>query len=170
MNSLSKSSKIFLFLSFSAMIIWLGSYISRQMIIYQFFEPENLDLKNIYNSNNIVTVIKTIAPLVVLNIISFVFFLLTFLVTLFITKINYKKNGWALIIVLAVIITAPFELYLLYQDFIIIKIIYFSSGFDFTIINNLKDRITVFNSFSLIEVFTYFGLIFLFIFRPLTKK
>jgi len=99
-----------------------------------------------------------------------VFFLLTFLVTLFITKINYKKNGWALIIVLAVIITAPFELYLLYQDFIIIKIIYFSSGFDFTIINNLKDRITVFNSFSLIEVFTYFGLIFLFIFRPLTKK
>jgi hypothetical protein len=170
MDSLSKTSKIFLFLGFSALTLWLGSYVARHMIIYQLFEPENLDLKNMFNSNNIESVIKTIAPVFVLNMITFIVFLLMFMVLIFISKFNIKENGWILIIVLAVFITAPFELYLLYTDFLIIKKVYFSSSFDITIIDSIKERITVLNSFSLIEIFTYLGIIFLIVFRPLTKK
>lgn len=169
MENLNKTAKIFLFLTSTACILWLGGYISRHLVVYQFFEPENLDLRSIYNQQNLTIVVQTIAPLFVFNLVTFLLFLITFIIFVLLSKIKLKKEGWFFISILAVIITAPFELYLSYLDYKIIDQIYLSN-FNADIIDRIKDRLTSLSSFSLIEIFTYIGIIFLFVFRPLRQK
>lgn len=170
MTKLSNLSRFFLFLSFLFGSLWLGSYFTRQIVVYQFFEPDGLNLKAIYNQQNLEVVVKTIAPLFVSNSILFLSFLLFFISFVLTSKIKLKEEGWFLIILLIIIITAPFELYLLYKDYKIINTIYFTastSGLE--LISQIKERMQSLSGFALIEIFSYFGIIFLTIFKPLRK-
>lgn len=169
MNNLTKISKSFLFISLSALAVWLGGYLVRQLVIYQFFEPENLLLRPIYNSNNLPAVLITIAPILVFNIITFLIFLISILLFLFISKINLKKEGWFFICLLIIFITAPFEIYLMLKDYSILKSIFLTNMQPELIIAQIKDRMISLSSFTLIEIFSYFGFIFLFVFKPLRK-
>jgi hypothetical protein len=69
-----------------------------------------------------------------------------------------------------VIITAPFEIFLLTYDYSVIAGVLTENFDSFKLAGILKERIVVLSSFSLVEIFCYFGIIFLYIFRPLTKK
>ncbi len=150
--------------------VWLGSYISRQLIVYQLFEPINLELKNLYNLQNITDVLETILPILVINLISYLFFLLLFFLYIFYSKIEIKNEGWLFIILMIVIITAPFELYLALLDYKIIGLLY-SGTFDTnTVVELIRKRIVVLSSFPLIEVFSYIAVIFIVIFKPLRKN
>lgn len=169
MDNLNKTSKVFLYITSIFFVMWLGGYIARNLVIYQFFEPQNLELREIFKNSSLNETLYTILPLFVINIFSFVFFLIFFISFLFLSKINLKYEGWLLIITLLIFVTAPFEIYLLIKDYEIAKNIYYHLANSNSIIELIRNRITVLSSFSLIEIFTYFGILFLVIFKPLRK-
>lgn len=163
--------KIITFLMFMFFSIWLGSYIVRNLLIFQFFEPENLSLRNELKNFDLSPVYYVIYPVIVTNLVSFLSFFIIFLIFIIITKIKLKENGWLLIIAFLIFITTPFEIYLLFKDYKIIVLI--MDNF----VNNssqvlylIKERMTLLNSFSLIEIFAYIFVIALTIFKPLQKK
>ncbi|MEG8947383.1 hypothetical protein [Rosettibacter firmus] len=169
MEKLTNISKTILFITLLFLIFWLGGYVARHLVIYQFFEPENLELKPLFQNNSLNVNLYLILPLFVFNIISYIIFLITFILFLFISKINLKNEGWLLITTLIIIITAPFEIYLLVKDYQISKSIYYNLTDAVTIINFIRERITSLNGFSLIEIFSYCAIIFLLVFKPLRK-
>lgn len=162
-----KSVETFLIISF---IIWLGGYISRHLVIYQLFEPKDLTLRSLYYEMNLNAVLNTLLPLVVSNIISFISFLILFVIYLVLTPLKCKRNGWLFISFLIIIITCPFELYLLIKDYHIASAILNQSLKQLEIIELIKTRITTLSSFSLIEIFSYLSIVFLVIFKPLTPR
>ncbi len=170
MDKLSKFSKIFLFLTSVFGALWLGGYLTRQLVVYQFFNPEDLSLRSVYNNHNLDAAIKTIAPIFVSNLILYLFFLITFLIFIVTTKIKFRLEGWLLFITLIVLITAPFEIYLIVRDYKIISDIYLSADVSAaTILNQIKERMQLLSSFSIIEILSFIGIIFLVIFKPLRK-
>ncbi|MFA7420341.1 MAG: hypothetical protein WCZ90_11715 [Melioribacteraceae bacterium] len=161
--------KVIQFLLFVSFIIWLGGYISRHMVIYQLFEPEGLVLRPNYNLENLNVVWNTISPLLVSNLVSFPLFILFYLSYLFFSKINLKKEGWLFISTIVILITAPFEIYLLIKDYEIVRLIYSSVSNSEKILNLIRERINILSSFSLIEIFSYLAIVFLTILKPLSK-
>lgn len=161
--------KVIQFLLIVSLIIWLGGYISRHLVIYQLFEPEGLVLRPNYNLENLNVVWNTISPLLVLNLVSFPLFILFYLSYLFFSKINLKKEGWLFISTIVILITAPFEIYLLIKDYEIIRLIYSSVSNSENVLNLIRERINILSSFSLIEIFSYLAIVFLTILKPLSK-
>ncbi len=168
-----KNNTIFLkvvqFLLIASLIVWLGGYISRHLVIYQLFEPEGLVLRAHYNLENLNIVWNTISPLLVLNLVSFPLFILFYLSYIFFSKINLKKEGWLFISTIVIIITAPFELFLLLKDYKIISLIYSNVIDSEMVLNLIRERINILSSFSLIEIFSYLAIVFLTILKPLSK-
>ena len=62
-------------------------------------------------------------PVLTLILISYPVFLVSFVTFLFISKISLKENGWFFIITMIVVLTAPFEMYLLSIDFKIFRFV-----------------------------------------------
>lgn len=162
--------KIITFLMFMFFSIWLGSYIVRNLLIFQFFEPENLSLRNELKNFDLSPVYYVIYPVIVTNLVSFLSFFIIFLIFIIITKIKLKENGWLLIIALLIFITAPFEFYLLLKDYqIIMLVVHNFVNNSSQVLYLIKERMTLLNSFSLIEIFAYIFIIGLIIFKPLQK-
>ena len=162
--------KIIQFLLISSFIFWLGSYISRHLAIYQLFEPEGLVLRSIYNAENLKTVWITISPLIVSNLIAFPIFIVLFATYLIVSKTSLKREGWLFISATVILVTAPFEIFLLLKDYKIISLIY-SSTFDSNkVLELVRERLNILSSFSLIEIFSYLAIVFLTILKPLSKS
>jgi hypothetical protein len=169
MQKLNKLSKIILTITVLFFSFWFGGYFLRQLVIYQLFEPENLALKSVYNSQNLHDVFLTILPVFVFNIATYIGFLIVLIMFLFISKISLKKEGWLFISVLIIGVCSPFEIFLLIKDYKIAQIIY-SWNFDSnTVFTMIKERLTVLSSFSLIEIFSFIGVVFLCILQPFKK-
>lgn len=162
--------KINLFIVVSSFIIWLGTYIARHLAIYQLFEPEGLVLRSIYDSNNLNAVWHSLTPLLVSSLITFPVFILTFLTYLFISKVSLKKEGWLFISLLIILVTAPFEIFLMMRDYRIVNLLLSNVAEPMKILDMIRERITILSSFSLIEIFSYLAIVFLSIFKPLTKN
>jgi hypothetical protein len=157
-------------LTLSFAVVWIGSYITRLVLVYQFFEPVNLELRNLYNTQNLASVLTMVISPIVCNIITFPLFLVSFFLYIFISKINIKNEGWLFLTMMVIIITAPFEIYLLSMDLSIIELL-FSPNYDVNqAINMIRERMVVLSSFPLIEIFCYIALVFVVVFKPLRKN
>lgn len=163
-------SKILLSLCLTSFLIWLGSYISRQLLVYQLFEPINLELKSLYNVQNLMGILETVLPILVINLISYPSFLVLFFFYIFSSKIKIKNEGWLFIILMIVIITAPFELYLTLLDYKIVSLLYAGTFDSNAVVELIRERIVVLSSFPMIEVFSYIAAIFIAVFKPLRKN
>ncbi|KAF0153420.1 MAG: hypothetical protein FD143_235 [Ignavibacteria bacterium] len=162
--------KFNLFLVVSSFIIWLGTYIARHLAIYQLFEPDGLVLRSVFNQENLSTVWITILPLFVTTLISFPLFILLFIVYLFISKRNLRNEGWLFISFLIITVTAPFEFFLMVKDYHIVTLILSNAADPMNILYLVRERITILSSFPLIEIFSYLAIVFLTIFKPLSKN
>ncbi len=170
MHKLNNISKILLTITLIFGSIWLGGYIVRHLVIYQFFDPENFKLLDIYNNSTSQNSIRLIQSLLVLNIITYSLFLTFFLLFIFTSKVNFKRNGWLFICFLIVLITAPFEIFLLTKDYEIILQIMDNNFDSLNVLTLIQKRIEVLSSFSIIEIFAYISMYFLILFKPLTKS
>jgi hypothetical protein len=159
--------KYLLVLSF---ILWVGSYICRHLLIYQMFEPKELELRSIFTSENLNSVFFVILPIIVTNIISYSAFLLLFIIYLITSKLSLRNEGWLFISMLIIFVTAPFEIYLLTKDYSIVSLIYREIKDPIAILDLIRKRITILSSFSLIEIFSYLAVVFLVITKPLVKS
>lgn len=170
MKTITTTSKIFAFISLSTCAIWIGSYLVRLFSIYQLFESPDLTLKNYITEQNINGVLFSFLPVILTPFVSFILMIIAFLLFVITSKISLRENGWLFIIFIAVLITLPFEIYLMTIDYKIILMLN-SSTFDASqIIILLRKRITALSSFPILVLFTYLSFFYFIVFKPLTKS
>ena len=170
MYNLSKTSKIFLFLTALSGSLWMGAYFARLIVFYQMFEPEELILRPVFNEQNLHSLLITINPLIVLTLILYLAFIVTYFVFINISKISLKYNGWLFIITVIIFLTLPFELYLVSFDYKIVTSVLTGNFNSMEIVQLILKRFKVLSSFPVIELFCYFSMIYFVLFKPLTKK
>jgi hypothetical protein len=170
MEKLNLVSKTFLFITILFFSLFLGGYVARQIVIYQLFEPTGINFKSAYNEQNLHIVYYTILPIIILNIVTYITFLVSYMIFIFTSKIKIKYEGWLFAITIILLITAPFEIYLSIIDFKIVRMVMSDSMQIKAISELIKDRMTELSSFSLIEIFSLAAIIFLGLFKPLRKK
>lgn len=170
MNKVSTISKIFAVISLIAASIWAGSYLTRMFLVYQLFEGTDLILKNYINQNNIVGILSTLLPAIMVHMISFVVMIISTLLFYMTSKLSLKLNGWVFIILIGILITLPFEIYLMIIDYKVV-IALFSGSFDsIKVVSLLRDRIKELGSFPIVALLTYLSFYYFIIFQPLIKK
>jgi len=170
MKSKFTLSKILAVLALISASIWLGSYLSRLFIVYQFFEGPDLILKNYINENNIDGILFSVLPAIIVHFVSFIIMMITTILFYLTTRLSLRFNGWLFIILIAVLILLPFEIYLMSIDYNIILTLN-SRAFDSTqVVTMLRDRITDLSSFSIVVLLTYSSFYYFIVFQPLTKN
>ncbi len=170
MAKLSVVSKIFLFLAILFFSLFLGGYVARQMVIYQLFEANGLDFKSMYNDQNLGLVYITLTPVLILNLVTYSTFLVSTIIFLISSRLSIKYEGWLFVIIIILFVTAPFEIYLSTIDYKIVSMIMANSSPVSEISALIKERMIVLSSFSLIEIFSFAAIIFLYLFKPLRKQ
>jgi hypothetical protein len=170
MKKISKISASFLTIAALACIFWMGSFLLRLMLSYQLFDKTITAHKDYLNDQNLTAVLITINPAVIATFVLFIAFLTFYFLFLVTSKLSLRKNGWLFIITILILITAPFEIYLMTIDYRIFTDInsgIFNSG---EVLSLLMKRLTVLSSFSLIELLCYCAIVFLAIFKPMTRE
>jgi len=170
MKNTSTFSKIFAVLSLISAAIWVGSYLSRLFLVYQLFEGPDLIVKGFINNNNVTGILFSILPSIVVHFVSFIVMLISTVIFYLTSKISLRFNGWLFIILIAILITAPFEIYLMSIDYKVIMMINSGSFDSNTIIILLRDRIKDLSSYSIVAILTYLSFYYFIVFKPLTKK
>ena len=169
MKNISLTAKWFALLSLISGSIWIGSYLSRLFTVYGIFEGPDLVLRSFVNEQNISGILSSFLPVILTPFISFIVMIVAFILFIIISKINLKGNGWLFIILIGIVVTLPFEVYLMLIDYKII-IALMSSSFDPNlVITLLGDRIKDLSSFPIVIVLTYISFFFFIVFKPLTK-
>ncbi len=170
MKNISTISKVFAVLSLIAAAIWVGSYLSRLFLVYQLFEGPDLILKSYITNENVNGILFSILPSFVVHFIAFIVMFLSTIIFYLTSKINLRYNGWLFIILIAIIITTPFEIYLMLIDYKIIMMLNNGSFDSNTVISLLRDRIKDLSSYSIVAILTYLSFYYFIVFQPLTKK
>lgn len=171
MQNLNKLSKVFLYLASLSGILWLGGYLSRLLLTYQLFEPKDFILKSyVIPDQNLGGILYTMNSSVTFTLVTYIAFLVFFFLFIAFSKISLKKEGWLFIILLIVVITMPFEIYLMTIDYKIATQVFYGGYNPSEILNLYIRRMKVLSSFPLIEIFSFFGIIFMFLFQPLKMK
>lgn len=169
MKNLTTLSKIFAVLALMASSIWIGSYLSRLFIVYNLFEAPDLILKSYITDENVNGILSSILPSILIHFISYILMIILTSLFLITCKMNLKMNGWLFIIILAVFLTTPFEIYLMIIDYKIISMLYAGSFNASMVISLLKERIKDLSSFPIVILFTYLSFFYFIVFQPLTK-
>ncbi len=169
MNDLNKFAKIFLYITILFFILWLGGYVGRNLVVYRLFETEGLGIKSIFTEPGLSQISYLLVPAIIYNLITYTFFIISLVIFLFASHINLKNEGWLFISVAIIFITLPFEVHLMTIDFSYVSSIFTGSFNGKEMVEMLRERMIRLSSFSLIEIFSYFVIIGLFLFRPLRK-
>ena len=168
MNSLTKTAKFFLYVFVASGAIWLGSYITRLSAFYQLFQATEFTLKEFVNNQNIAGIFQTLIATVSINLIFYLLMIVAFILFVITSKLNLKHNGWLFISLVLILLTAPFEFYLMLIDYKIIMIV-LNEGFNpQDVLNLVIKRFTILSSFPIVEILSYFTIIYLFLFQPLS--
>jgi hypothetical protein len=170
MNTLNKISKIFAFLAVITCSLWIGAYLSRLFLSYQLFEAQDLSLKPYITSANLAGILITLLPSVTTTFVLYICFIFSFMLFVVVSRIKLRNNGWLFIITIIILITLPFEIYLMTLDYTIIFQLNSGVYNPSEIINLFVRRIKVLGSFPLIEIFCYLSFYYFLLFRPLTKN
>ena len=170
MKNISIISKIFASLSLVAGAIWVGAYLSRLFLVYQLFEGPDLILKSYINNENVNGILFSILPSFVVHFIAYIIMVLTTIVFYATSKISLRFNGWLFIILIAILITMPFEIYLMLIDYKIIMMLNSGSFDSNTVISLLRDRMKDLSSYSIVAILTYRSFYYFIVFQPLAKK
>ncbi|QQS37941.1 MAG: hypothetical protein IPM56_08385 [Ignavibacteriales bacterium] len=170
MRKSSKVSNIFLFIASLSGALWTGSYLLRTFISYWFFEPEDFVLKAFITTENMAGITYSLTPVVSTTLILYLVFITTFILYIITTDLKLKLNGWLFISLLIVLVTLPFEAYLMTIDYKMISFLTSATYDPEMIIDLIRKRFNVLGNFPIVILFCYFSLFYFIIFRPFTKK
>jgi hypothetical protein len=170
MNTLNKTSRIFALLSIITCSLWIGAYITRLFLSYQMFEALDLSLKAYITSANLAGILVTLLPSVTTTFVLYICFIFSFILFIISSRISLRNNGWLFIISLIILITLPFEIYLMTIDYHIIINLNYGTFNSTEIVDLFVRRIKILGSFPLIEIFCYLSFYYFLLFRPLSKK
>ena len=108
-------------------------------------------------------------PAVLTTGILYGIFIVSFLLFLVSSGISLKQNGWLFISAVIIFVTMPFEIYLMSIDYKIFTIVdtgVFNAG---PILSMYVKRLNVLGSFTIVEILSYFSVIYFVIFQPLKR-
>lgn len=142
----------------------------RLLITYQLFQPRDFLLKYYVTPENLSGIFITINPAIVFTLSLFPIFLISLIIFLFVSKIKLKQEGWLFIILLIILVTFPFELYLMFIDIKTSTKVLAGNFHPDEVLSLYIKRNKVLSSFPLIELFSYFSIIFLAVIKPLRMK
>lgn len=165
----STFAKILALISVSALSLWIGTYLSKLFTIYYLFEGPELILRNYVKQQNLDAVLRILLPLHTLQIITYLLFIFTFILFIIFSKVSIKYNGWLFIIIMIVLVTLPFEIYLMTIDLKFIQSIMSNTFNADQLIDLLRKRITVLGSYPLVALFSYISIYYFIVFQPFTK-
>lgn len=170
MKNLNLLSKVFLLIALISGALWLGGYLSRMFLFYQLFAETDFALKPYVVQESLPAIFITLSSIVSFTMVTYIILIISFIVFIFTSKINLKRNGWLFIITLIIFITAPFEIYLITIDYEIVTKI-FSGVFDSNnILELVIKRFETLSSFPIIHILSYFAVIYYLLFQPFTVK
>jgi hypothetical protein len=86
------------------------------------------------------------------------------------SKINLRNNGWYFISIVLFVCTIPFEIYLLTFDREIITRVFYSEFTNEDVIYLIIKRIESSSSFIVVELLSFFAIVYMFLFKPFIKK
>lgn len=170
MKKISKISASFLTIASIACIFWMGSYLLRLFLSYQLFDETVTAYRDYVNEQNIRGILITLNPAVVTPFILFIVFLVFYFLFLFTSGLNLRKNGWLFIITLLILVTAPFEIYLMTIDYRIFSLVNTGEFRNTDVVSLVIKRLKILSSFPLIELLSYCAAVFLAIFKPMTRE
>lgn len=168
LKELKLFSKIVLYICILSGVLWLGSYAARLTLIYQLFQGNDFTLKSVFDNQNLPGIFITINSVAILNAILFAIFIISFLMFLIFSHVKLKDNGWLLISSIIIILTIPFEIFLMSIDYKIFSIIQSGNVNTKLILDYTISRFKILGSFPIIEILCYFSIIYLILFKPLT--
>ncbi|MDP3149812.1 MAG: hypothetical protein Q8N83_11855 [Ignavibacteria bacterium] len=167
---MQKVSKIFQYLAVVCGAIWLGADLSRTMLTFYLFQGNKFELKPFITNEFLQPIFYFVNPLILITIIAYLAFLVSFLLFISTSNIKLKQNGWLFITLILVITLAPFELYLIKLDYKILMSVFYSAFDSKYILSQTIERFKVLGSFPLIHLFSFLAIIYLLIFQPLKKN
>jgi len=171
MNNLSKISKTILVIVFISYALWIGSYVAKNLILFQFYEPETMALRGVFEKADFLSIFYAFFPVVTLNVICYALFVILFLVFVFTSRLKLRYNGWLFISLLVVVLTLPIELYLIFKyDLNFIADTNNLSISAQPALEMIKQRVVKFGMYSFISIFSTLSIILFFVFKPLTKN
>ena len=170
MNTLNKTSKIFAFLAVLFCSLWVGAYLSRLFLSYQLFEAQDLTLKSYITSANLAGILITMLPTITTTFVLYICFIISFSIFIIVSRVKLRDNGWLFIITIIILITLPFEVYLMTIDYTIIVQLNYGIFNASEIVDLSVKRIKILGSFPLIEIFCYLSFYYFLLFRPLNKN
>ncbi|MGK9369021.1 hypothetical protein ACSSWA_08960 [Melioribacter sp. Ez-97] len=159
-----------IFASFTALfyLLWMCGILSDLLISFQLFEPKGLVLKEVFTNTDLTTGLLLLTPAITLKLISYPLLLLSFILYLIFIKPNLKKEGWLLIILIVIAITAPFNIYLLFKDYrLLTEIISLKPAAE--TVSLIRERLIALDGFPLINLFVYLSVLFITLMKPLQK-
>ncbi len=165
----STFAKILALISLVALSLWIGTYLSKLLTIYYLFEGPELILRNYINEQNLDAFLRILLPLHSLQITTYLIFILTFILFIIFSKISIKYNGWLFIIIMIVLVTLPFEIYLMTIDLKFVQAILSNNFNSEQLIVLLRERIKVLSSYPLVALFSYISIYYFIIIQPFTK-
>jgi hypothetical protein len=170
MKKISKISASFLTIASVACIFWMGSYLLKMFLTYQLFDETITSYKAYVNEQNIRGILITLNPAIATTLILYIVFLVFYFLFLFTSGLNLRKNGWLFIITVIVLLTAPFEIYLMTIDYQIFSRVNTGVFQNTEVISLVIKRLKNLSSFPLIELLSYCAVVFLAIFKPMTRE
>jgi len=170
MKDLNPVSKIFMMLAVLSGVLWFGGYLARLTGIYQLFKGPYFHVNYYITQQNLPGILISLNSLLVLTDILFIIFIISFFMFLYTSKINLKQKGWLFIITMIIIITLPFEAYLMSIDYKIYNLIISNSFKASEVLTLYVARMKSLSSFPIIEIICYGAIIFLLTFRPLNMN
>jgi len=170
MNTINKTTKIFAFLAVLFCSLWVGAYLLRLFLSYQLFEGQDLSLKPYITSVNLAGILTTLLPTITTTFVLYICFIVSFGLFIIVSHIKLRYNGWLFIITIIILITLPFEIYLMTIDYTIIIQLNYGTYNTSEIVDLFVKRIKILGSFPLIEIFCYLSFYYFLLYRPLTKN
>ncbi len=162
--------KIKIFSSIVALfyLLWMCGVIADLLISFQLFEAKGLVLKEVFSRTDLSAGLLLLTPAISLKLIGYLFLVISIILYLLFLKPKLKKEGWLLMVLLLVIITAPFNIYLLYKDYnLLMEILNLNPASE--TIAHLRERFIILGGFPLINLFVNLAILFLAILKPLQK-
>lgn len=166
---MEKKSKLFDIVNFItalSFIIWFGSYLIRLLSVFLLYDPHinkiipeslNIDLNTFF---------IFLSQVILIQVIFYMIFIITFILSFLNTKFKLRSEGWLFIIVIIILASLPFELFLLTFDVkVIIAVFHDRSSFD-EVLKLVIKREELLGGFPIIELFLYTCGIYLFLNKP----
>lgn len=170
MKKLGLFPKITAYFSILSGALWLGGYFLRMIIFYQLFQGPELNLRTFVNGQNLSGILTMLNSAVLTTGILYIVFILSFIIFLVTSGIKLKDNGWLFISAVIIFVTMPFEIYLMsidYKIFMLVSTGIFNAN---QVLSMSIKRLNILGSFSIVEILSYFSVIYFIIFQPLKRR